>query len=85
MNKFDRPKIAVFDSGVGGISIINHLQKTFPILDIVFLCDDVMFPYGAKQDSELLERVPSLVAQFVALEKPKLVVIACNTASTVCL
>lgn len=81
----EKRKVLVFDSGVGGISVINEMYKNYPDLDITFLSDDVMFPYGTKQDGDLLQRVPNLLKAFLSLNTYEVVVIACNTASTVCL
>lgn len=78
-------RVLVFDSGVGALSIMNHIRARYPFLDLDVLCDDVFFPYGEKQDSVLDERVSSVIGHFAAREPFDLAVIACNTASTVCL
>lgn len=78
-------KLLIFDSGVGGLSIFNAVRARLPALAIDYVSDNAAFPYGTKPEAELVQRV-SLVLH--ALEKklaPDLMVVACNTASTVAL
>lgn len=78
-------KLLIFDSGVGGLSIFNAVRARLSGLTIDYVSDNASFPYGTKTESELVQRV-SLVLH--ALEKklaPDLIVVACNTASTVAL
>ncbi|MGI9293211.1 MAG: glutamate racemase [Pseudomonadales bacterium] len=78
-------KLLVFDSGVGGLSIFDAVRARLPGLAIDYVSDNAAFPYGTKTESELVQRV-SLVLH--VLEKklaPDLIVVACNTASTVAL
>lgn len=79
------PKILVFDSGVGGLSVLAALRERLPGCDFVFACDNAAFPYGTKSDVELIDRVDRVVCQLVRHLDPELVVIACNSASTVAL
>lgn len=77
--------VVVFDSGVGGLSICQALCQQWPELTIRYLMDNAAFPYGLQQDGELLERVLRLCSGAVARWQPDLIVMACNTASTLTL
>lgn len=79
------PKVLVFDSGVGGLSVLGALRERLPGCDFVFACDNAAFPYGTKSEAELIDRVDRIVGQLVHRLAPDLVVIACNSASTVAL
>ncbi|HEX4882431.1 MAG TPA: glutamate racemase [Porticoccaceae bacterium] len=79
------PKILVFDSGVGGLSVLAALRAQLPGCDFVFACDNAAFPYGTKSEAELIARVDRVVNQLVRHFQPELLVIACNSASTVAL
>ena len=78
-------RIAIFDSGVGGLSIYQEIVKKCPNSDYVFVSDNQAFPYGTKLESELEERVLSVVQSIEQRYKPDILVVACNTASTVAL
>ena len=78
-------RVVIFDSGVGGLSIHQELVRKRPDLEYVFVSDNAAFPYGTKQDEELLARVEQVVAAIVNQCSPDLLVVACNTASTVAL
>jgi glutamate racemase len=80
----DRP-IAFFDSGVGGLPYLALARDRLPSEDFRYLADRANFPYGTKGHDELLGLILRAVDRFVALVDPKLVVIACNTASVVAL
>ncbi len=75
----------IIDSGVGGLSIAKEIHQHCPSIAINYLMDDGFFPYGTKSDSALQARLSSLCAQAIKLLSPKLIVIACNTASTLAL
>ncbi|MEH6638503.1 MAG: glutamate racemase [Porticoccaceae bacterium] len=79
------PKVLVFDSGVGGLSIVDALRRRLPTCDFVFACDNAAFPYGTKEEPVLLRRVEIALHTLIAHERPDVVVIACNTASTLVL
>ena len=81
---FDSP-IIFFDSGVGGLSVLGPTRALLPTAPIVYAADSAGFPYGAKTEAELAQRVPALLARLVDRSRPRLVVIACNTASTIAL
>jgi glutamate racemase len=79
------PKILVFDSGLGGLSIVGELTRADLGVDVDYLADTAFFPYGEKADDALLSRVPDLIARAVAATQADLVIVACNTASTLAL
>ena len=78
-------RIAIFDSGVGGLSIYKEIKHKLPNSQYVFVSDNKAFPYGTKPEDELTERVLEVVARIIDQFDPDLLVIGCNTASTVVL
>ena len=80
----DRP-LLVFDSGVGGLSVLAAIRRARPTAPIVYVADSGGFPYGTKSEAEIAARVPALLGRLVERYRPRLVVIACNTASTIAL
>ncbi|MET0371678.1 MAG: glutamate racemase [Sphingobium sp.] len=74
-----------FDSGVGGLSILGPAQAVLPHAPIVYAADSAGFPYGTKSEAEIAARVPALLGRLVERYRPRLAVIACNTASTIAL
>lgn len=85
MTNTNRHKILIFDSGVGGLSVYQQIQERLPQLDVVYFFDNAAYPYGELTQDILLERVERFVTELVDKEKIDLVVIACNTASTIVL
>lgn len=79
------PKVLVFDSGVGGLSVYQQLEKKYPQLDYLYLFDNEAYPYGELPEQILIERVVLLVSEMVQQQQVDIVVIACNTASTIVL
>ncbi len=79
------PTILVFDSGVGGLSVFREVARARPDAHFIYAADDAGFPYGDLSDQALVARVNEVVGRLIALTAPALVVIACNTASTVVL
>ena len=77
--------ILVFDSGVGGLTVLGEVQKLLPDVSTVFVADTAMFPYGKLTPYALLARVERVIDEMVARFDPALVVIGCNTASTLVL
>lgn len=77
-------KIGVFDSGVGGLSILNELLKELPYEDFYYYGDSLNNPYGEKSDEELLKITSNIVEKLIN-KNCKLIVIACNTATTRCM
>ena len=77
--------ILFFDSGVGGLSVLAPVAAAVPTAPLVYVADNAGFPYGTKTEAEINARVPALLGRLVERYKPQLVVIACNTASTIAL
>jgi len=74
-----------FDSGVGGLSILGPACEALPNAPVVYAADRAGFPYGTKSEAEIAARVPALLGRLVERYRPRLAVIACNTASTIAL
>jgi len=74
-----------FDSGVGGLSVLGPTRQLLPNAPIVYAADSAGFPYGTRSEAELATRVPALLGRLVERFRPRLAVIACNTASTIAL
>jgi glutamate racemase len=79
------PTILVFDSGLGGLTVFREIAKARPDARYIFVADDAFFPYGSHGETELVERVGNLMEELIAFHRPDIVVIACNTASTLVL
>lgn len=77
--------ILIFDSGVGGLGIHAAVAARLPQENYVYACDNAAFPYGPKPEAELVQRVHDVLDALIARYRPQLVVVACNTASTVAL
>ena len=75
----------VFDSGVGGLSVLREIAALLPHIRLSYAADNAAFPYGLKTESELVARVSSVIRRLAAVTAPDIVVIACNTASTTAL
>lgn len=78
-------RVLVFDSGVGGLSICQEIMPVCQNVEIHYLSDNKGFPYGETPEQQLIANASALLLTAVQLIKPTLVVIACNTASTVVL
>jgi len=79
-----RAPIAVFDSGVGGLSVLRHLRAELPDEGVLYAADAAWCPYGPKPPEPLRARIHAVVGALVA-RGAKEVVVACNTASTLAL
>ena len=79
------PRVLVFDSGLGGLTVFARLAQMRPDGDYVYIADDEGFPYGALSEAALVARVVALMRDLIVRHAPDLVVIACNTASTLVL
>jgi glutamate racemase len=79
------PTILIFDSGLGGLTVFREIVKARPDASYLYVADDAFFPYGRHSEAELVDRVVPLMADLIAVHAPDLVVIACNTASTLVL
>ena len=78
-------RIAIFDSGVGGLTIYSELAQQVQGHQLIFFSDNQGHPYGTKDEIHLMERVGLVIERFHQAYQPDLLVVACNTASTVCL
>ncbi|MCJ7422101.1 glutamate racemase [Sphingomicrobium astaxanthinifaciens] len=74
-----------FDSGIGGLSILEPTAALLPNAPVVYAADTAAFPYGTRSEAEIAARVPALLGRLVERVRPRLVTIACNTASTIAL
>jgi len=74
--------VAMFDSGVGGLTVLHECLVSLPQEDFVYLGDTAMFPYGDKDPDELRERIRR-ISEMLLDRGAKLLVIACNTATSV--
>lgn len=81
----DRRPILFFDSGVGGLSVLAPTAALLPQAGIVYVADSAGFPYGVRSEAEIAARVPALLGRLAERYDPRLIVIACNTASTIAL
>jgi glutamate racemase len=79
------PTVLVFDSGLGGLTVLREIVRARPDAAIVYVADDAFFPYGAHGEAALVARVVPLIGDLIAEHAPALIVIACNTASTLVL
>jgi len=79
------PTILIFDSGLGGLTVFAQVRKARPDARLVYAADDAGFPYGRLAEDVLVERVLTVMKRLIAIHAPALVVIACNTASTLVL
>jgi glutamate racemase len=77
----NNPKpIAVFDSGVGGISVLKHIRRLLPNEHLLYVADSIHAPYGNKSVSEIQARCFA-IADFLIAKDAKALVVACNTAT----
>jgi glutamate racemase len=76
------PTILVFDTGLGGLTVLREVVKARPDAHYVYVADDAFFPYGNLGEDQIIARAVPLMGELIATHAPDLVVIACNTAST---
>jgi glutamate racemase len=81
----DREKILLLDSGLGGLTVFREVAAARPQADYVYVADDAAFPYGAIEEHALVVRVVALMGELIEAHRPDLIVIPCNTASTIVL
>lgn len=77
--------VLVFDSGLGGLTVLREIARLRADLDLALVADDAGFPYGRLDDEALIERVVAVLDRYIETLRPELVVVACNTASTLAL
>src|SRR3954469_11632356 len=76
------PRILLFDSGLGGLTVLREIAAARPDAHYVYVADDAFFPYGHHGEDQIIARVVPLIGELIDAHSPDLVVIACNTAST---
>ncbi len=81
----DARPLLFFDSGVGGLSVLAATRALLPMAPVVYAADSAGFPYGVRSEADIAARVPALLGRLVERYRPRLIVIACNTASTIAL
>jgi glutamate racemase len=74
--------VGMFDSGVGGLTVLHECLVSFPEEDFLYLGDTAMFPYGSRDPERLRERIAT-IAELLLDRGAKLLVIACNTATSI--
>lgn len=77
--------VLVFDSGVGGLSVVAALRRRLPRAALAYVCDNAMLPYGLREDAWLVRRILAVCEAAVAASGCTALVVACNTASTLAL
>jgi glutamate racemase len=80
-----QPTILVFDSGLGGLTVFREVVKARPDARLVYAADDAFFPYGKQDEPLLIKRVIEVMGELIGTHRPDVVVVACNTASTIVL
>lgn len=81
----DQRPILIFDSGVGGLSVLSEIRSLLPNAPLVYAADNAWHPYGTRTEAEIAARVPALLGRLAERYRPRIVVIACNTAATIAL
>jgi glutamate racemase len=79
------PRIMVMDSGLGGLTVFDEITRQIPAAELIYLADNAGFPYGRLSNDMLVRRVSDVMKVAIAAHAPDIVVIACNTASTLAL
>lgn len=77
--------LLIFDSGVGGLSVLGAIRSLLSTAPLVYAADSAGYPYGTRRPTEIEARVPALLGRLAERFDPELIVIACNTASTIAL
>ena len=77
--------VLVFDSGIGGLTVLREARILMPGHKFVYVGDDAAFPYGDWEEEALIERMLGVFDDLVARHKPVMMIVACNTASTLIL
>jgi len=78
-------RILLFDSGMGGLTVARAVATQLPEAHLVYAADSAGFPYGAWKEEALVERILQVIGRLIEMAEPHVVVIACNTASTIAL
>ncbi|WP_297299063.1 glutamate racemase [uncultured Methylovirgula sp.] len=80
-----QPHVLVFDSGLGGLTVLAEVMRQRPDVQCLYAADDAGFPYGRLSEDALIARVGTVIGQLIADRAPDAIVVACNTASTLLL
>jgi glutamate racemase len=75
-------KVGVFDSGLGGLTVISAIQKVFKGADIFYIADTAYAPYGEKTPEQILERCDNITEYLLEKHEIKALIVACNTATS---
>jgi glutamate racemase len=75
----------LFDSGMGGLTVAQAVREALPLAQLVYAADSAAFPFGAWEEVRLIERILAVMGKLIEATGPDLVVVACNTASTLAL
>ena len=78
-----RTKIGFFDSGIGGVTVLRECVKLAPNFEYIYYSDSINNPYGDKSKEKVLE-IASNIVEYLISEGCYIIVIACNTASAIC-
>lgn len=89
----EKPRLAVdpaspillFDSGVGGLTVLEEVRRALPEAPVIYAADTAGLPYGTKTEAQIAARVAGLLGRMAERFHPRLICIACNTASTIAL
>ena len=76
------PTILIFDSGLGGLTVLREVIKARPDAHYIYVADDAFFPYGHHGEEQIIARVVPMIGELISTHTPDLIVIACNTIST---
>jgi glutamate racemase len=79
------PNILIFDSGLGGLTVYREVVAALPHARYLYVADDAFFPYGGRPEGALIDHLLDLMGDLIAIHAPDLLIIACNTASTLVL
>ncbi|MDH2998725.1 glutamate racemase [Pasteurellaceae bacterium LFhippo2] len=80
-----KPTILLYDSGMGGLTIYDAIRQSLPDAHYLYCFDNACFPYSEKSEEMLIERALKIVQKITEIQPVDMVVVACNTASTVVL
>jgi glutamate racemase len=80
-----QPRILLFDSGMGGLTVARAVARQLPESHLIYAADNAGFPYGAWKEQALMTRIDRVIGLLIETVRPDVVVVACNTASTIAL
>lgn len=84
MSTYPRSLIGIFDSGVGGISVLHAIREQMPEESIIYVGDQGHVPYGSRS-MEQIQKFSEAITRFLLEQEAKIIVVACNTASAAAL